>query len=152
MKLTLEIAKIIIDVIVIVMNFKNSFAGGWPHFVKPTTTHSVNGNFWRKGQAASRSLTRTLTPKMPDRREGATFVVLNFGVAFRFSKNRKGQINNKLILFDFIFSMRTPCMSARADTLYVRSCLHVGRVLAYNRTKMTYHEVTKSRWEISNVG
>ena len=102
MKLTLEIAKIIIDVIVIVMNFKNSFAGGWPHFVKPTTT-TVNGNFWRKGQAASRSLTRTLTPKMPDRREGATFVVLNFGVAFRFSKNRKGQINNKLILFNFIF-------------------------------------------------
>ena len=151
MKLTLEIAKIIIDVIVIVMNFKNSFCR-WLASLRETNHHSqCEREFWRKGQAASRSLTRTLTPKMPDRREGATFVVLNFGVAFRFSKNRKGQINNKLILFNFIFSMDTLRVRS-SDTLDVRSCLHVGRVLAYNRTKMTYHEVTKSRWEISNVG
>jgi hypothetical protein len=78
-------------------------------------------------------------------------VVLNFGVAFRFSKNRKGQINNKLILFNFIFYADTLRVRS-SDTSDVRSCLHVGRVLAYNRTKMTYHEVTKSRWEISNVG
>ena len=124
MKLTLEIAKIIIDVIVIVMNFKNSFCR-WLASLRETNHHSqCERNFWRKGQAASRSLTRTLTPKMPDRREGATFVVLNFGVAFRFSKNRKGQINNKLILFNFIFLcghpacplIRTPWMSAHVFT------------------------------------
>lgn len=34
--------------------------------------------------------------------------------------------------------MWTPCMSAHADTLYVRSCLFIGHKMSYNQTKVSY--------------
>ena len=39
-------------------------------------------------------------------------------------------------------------MSARADTLYVRTCLVIGHVLAYIRTQMACYVVTKNKRDL----